>query len=154
MKRFIREQSGSALIWSLFIILILFTLTFVVYSGVTVYAKYQTCENELQRAATVTVDKSMVNANVRDLELNVPSASAINLLEDNLMDAGWIKYDGGWEKRDGEKLICNFEDMEIEVHDRTLQIEAMFVMPLPWAIGDMFIVRIPMKVRASILYVD
>lgn len=154
MKRFIREQSGSVLIWSLFIILILFTLTFVVYSGVTVYAKYQTCENELQRAATVTVDKSMVNANVRDLELNVPSASAINLLEDNLMDAGWIKDGGGWAKRDGEKLIYSFENMEIEVHDRTMQIEATFAMPLPWAIGDMFIVRIPMKVRASILYVD
>lgn len=154
MKRFIREQSGSALIWSLFIMLILFTLTFMVYSGVTVYAKYQTCENELQRAATVTMDKSMVNANVRDLELNVPLAPAINLMEDNLTDAGWINEDGGWVKRDGEKLIYSFEDMEIEVHDRTMQIEAKFAMPLPWAIGDIFIVRIPMKVRASILYVD
>ena len=154
MKRFFREQNGSALIWTLFIILALFTISFTVYSGVTVYAKYQSAETELQRAAIVTVDKSMENASVRDLELNVPSTKAIDMLETNLIDTGWIEEDGDWVKRDGEKHIYSLEDMQIEITDMTMQIDATFAMPLPWAIKDIGYIRIPMQIRTSILYVD
>ena len=145
MKRFLREQNGSALTWTLFIILALFTISFTVYSGVTVYVKYQSAETELQRAAIVTVDKSMENANVRDLELNVPSTIAIDMLETNLIDTGWIKEDRDWVKRDGEKHICSLEDMQIEITDMTMRIDATFAMPLPWAIKDIGYVRIPCK---------
>lgn len=154
MKRFLREQNGSALIWTLFIILALFTISFAVYSGVTVYAKYQSAETELQRSAIVTVEKSMVNVNVRDLVLNVPSTTAIDMLETNLIDAGWIKEDADWVKRDGEKLIYGLEDMQIEIADMTMQMDATFAMPLPWAIKDIGYVRIPMQIRTSILYVN
>lgn len=154
MKRFLREQNGSALIWTLFIILALFTISFVVYSGVTVYAKYQSAETELQRAAIVTVDKSMENANVRDLELNVPLTKAIDILETNLIDAGWIKEHGDWIERNGKKLIYSLEDMQIEIIDMTMIVDTTFAMPLPWAIKDIGYVRIPMQIRTSILYVN
>ena len=71
MKRFLKDQKGSALLVSLFIILILFTLSFTIYSAVSVCSRYQMCENELQRAAIITVDKSMENANVRDVVLDM-----------------------------------------------------------------------------------
>lgn len=142
------------MIWTLFIILALFTISFIVYSGVTVYAKYQSTETELQRAAIVTVDKTMENASVRDLELNVPSIKAIDMLGTNLIDAGWIKEDGNWAKRDSEKHTYSLEDMQIEITDMTMQIDATFVMPLPWAIKDIGYVRIPMQIRTSILYVN
>jgi len=154
MKRFFREKSGSVPIWVAFAILILFTLSFVVYSAVTVYAKYQTCETELERAAIVTVDMSMVNPNVRDYVLNVPVIPAKALLTDNLTDAGWTQEDGNWIKRDGGKLIYSLEDMEITVEEKTIWIQAVFSMPAPWALGGINEIRIPMEVRSSVLSIE
>ncbi len=154
MKRFIREQIGSALLWPFFIILILITLTFAVYSGITVYAKYQACENELQQAAIISADKNMENAYVRDLLLDIPPESAESAFKDNLIKSGWTLKDESWTKHVGEKTIYSLEDIQIEIEGRTMQINATFVMPLPWVIGDLTTVSIPMKMRASILYLD
>lgn len=153
MKRFLREQSGSALIWSLFIILIMFTISFTVYSGITVYAKYQSAETEIQRAAIMSADVSMENANVRDIQLDIP-VSAETQLEKHLADAGWTKEGSSWQKNDGNKKICRLEDMKTEITDMTMQIDAVFAMPLPWAINNIGWIRIPMHIRTSILYVD
>ena len=90
MKHFIKDNTGSALIWTIFLILILITLSVVVYSGVTVYAKYQSCETEVQRAATVTVDKNMDNAHVRDLVLDVPAESAAESFYTNMTETGFV----------------------------------------------------------------
>ena len=152
MKKFIEDQNGNALIWSLFLILILFTISAVVYSGVTVYTKYQNAETELQRAAIITIDKSMLNANVRDLELDVPSDSAVALIEDNLINTGWTKEGDNWEKRDGEKLIYRLEDFQITTSGQLMEINATAALPLPWMINGVGIVQIPLQVRSSILY--
>ena len=154
MRRFFQDTHGSTPIWAAFAILILFTLSFVVYSAVTVYAKYQTCETELERASVVTVDMSMVNPNVRDSVLNIPVIPAKALLEANLTDAGWTRVDGNWTKRDGGKLIYSLEDMKITVEEKTMQIKATFAMPAPWTIGGMDEIRIPMEARSSVLYIE
>ncbi|MFZ5973992.1 MAG: hypothetical protein ACOYU3_01105 [Bacillota bacterium] len=154
MKRFLREQNGSSLLWAVFIILALCVLSVVVYSGVTVYAKYQTAENELQRAATVTVDRAMENDNVRDMVLEVPAEPAEALFRDNMIASGWTQEDGDWVKRTGDKLIYRLENMQIEISDKTMHIDAVFVMPLPWAIGSIGVVRVPMQMCTSILYVN
>ena len=154
MKALIKEKNGSAPIWAAFLILILFTLSFVVYSAVTVYAKYQTCETELERAAIVTVDKSMINANVRDITLDIPALPVQTLLEDNLLDAGWAREDGNWIKRDDGKIIYSLGDMTVEIEGKTMRIDAEFAMPLPWAIGGTNEIHIPMKVRSSVLYIE
>lgn len=154
IRHFMKSQDGSALIWTLFLILILFTLTFVVYTGVMVYAKYQTCETELERAALITVDRSMVNTNVRDLSLDIPADTAQSLLEENLTEAGWAQEDGSWVKRDSGKLIYALEDAQISVEGKTLRIAATFAMPAPWAVGGIYEIRIPMTVLSSVLYIE
>ncbi len=154
MRRFLKDTRGSAVIWTLFLILVLFTLTFEVYTGVMVYAKYQTCETELERAAIVTVDKGLLNANVRDLELDIPAVSAYSLFEDNLTESGWTKEDGDWVKRDGGKLIYALEDMQMTVAEKTMQIDAVFTMPLPWQIDGIDEIHIPIKVLSSVLYIE
>lgn len=154
MRRFVKDTRGSAVIWTLFLILILFTLTFVVYTGVTVYAKYQTCETELERAAIITVDKGLLNANVRDLELDIPAVSAHSLLEDNLIESGWTKEDGNWVKCDDGKLIYALEDMQMTVEEKTMQIDAVFTMPMPWMIDGIDEIHIPVKVLSSVLYIE
>jgi hypothetical protein len=124
MRRFLQDTRGSAILWTLFLILILFTLSFVVYTGTTIYAKYQTCETELERAALVTVDAGLLNANVRDMQLDIPANIAQSLLESNLTEAGWTREDGRW------------------------------VMPKPWAMSGITEIRIPMTVLSSVLYIE
>jgi len=154
MRRFLQDTRGSAILWTLFLILILFMLFFVVYTGTTVYAKYQTCETELERAALVTVDAGLLNANVRDLQLDVPTDAAQSLLENNLTEAGWEREDGRWLKYDGDKLIYALEDARLSVREKTLRLDAMFVMPAPWAMGGVTEIRIPMTVLSSVLYIE
>jgi hypothetical protein len=154
MRRFFHDRRGSAIIWTLFLILILFTLSFVVYSGVTVYAKYQTCETDLQCAAIITVDAGLLNANMRDVQLDVPASAAQLLLEENLTEAGWMQEDENWTKRDNGKLIYALEDMQIAAEGKTLRIEATFVMPYPWMVGGIGEIRIPMTVLSSVMYIE
>ena len=153
-KGFIRNQDGSAILWTLFLILILFTLTAVIYAGMMVYAKYQTCETELQRAATVTVDAGLVNANVRDLQLDVPEDAAQSLLEDNLSDAGWTQEDGSWIKCDNGNFIYSLENIQITAEEKNLRVDGTFVMPSPWELGGKMEIRIPMTVLSSALYIE
>ncbi len=154
MKRFFQDTRGSAILWTLFLILILFTLTAVIYTGTTVYAKYQTCETELERAALVTVDAGLLNANVRDLHLDVPADAAHSLLEENLVDAGWVVEDGRWVKYDVDKLIYALEDARLSVQGKTLRLDATFAMPSPGAGGGVTEIRIHMRVLSSVLYIE
>ena len=154
MTRFWKDDTGSAPIWAAFLILILFTLSVVVYSGVMIYAKYQTCETEVQRAATITIDKSMDNAHVRDLMLDVPADSATQSFYANLIEAGWMQEDECWNRYEDGKLIYSIEGMTLDIEDSTMKITAMLSIPLPWEIGDIGKVRIPLNVRSSVLYIE
>jgi hypothetical protein len=154
MKRFWKEDTGSALIWMVFLILILITLSAVVYAGVTVYTKYQACETEVQRAATVTVDKNMLNANVRDLILDVPAESAEESFYASLIEVGWKQEDECWNRYEVDKAVYSLEDISVVVDSKTMSISATMVIPLPWEIGDIGKVNIPMKVRTSVLYIE
>ena len=154
MKRFWKDDTGSALLWMVFLILILITVSAVAYAGVTVYAKYQTCEAEVQRAATVTVDKNMLNANVRDLMLDVPAETAEDSFYASLTETGWTLKDGCWGRYEREKAVYSLEDMSVDVDGKTVNISATMVIPLPWEIGDIGKVSIPMKVRLSVLYIE
>ena len=154
MRQFLKDTRGSAVIWTAFLILILFTLAFVVYTGVTVYAKYQACENELQRAATAAVNKSLVNPNVRDLELNIPDIPAQSLLEENLLGTGWSQDGQSWVKRDGSKWVYSLEAMQMTVEGKSMLIKVTFVMPLPWTIVSQMEITLPMSVRSKVLYLN
>lgn len=154
MKRFWKDSKGSAPIWAAFLILILFTVSAVVYSAVMIYAKYQTCETEVQRAATVTVDKNMENANVRDLILDVPAESAVESFYVNMTETGWVLEDGYWNRYKNDQLIYSLEDMTVDVEDKTVSISAVLAISLPWDIGGMGKVRIPLNVRSSVLYIE
>jgi len=154
MKRFWKDQRGNAVIWTAFLILILFTLSLVIYGAITVYSKYQSCETELERAVIVTVDQSMVNENVRDMELDIPAISAVIAMEENLTNMGWTKKDGSWVKESDGKCLYRLEGLEASVDGRRLEITASCVLSLPWEIGGVQEVAIPIQAQTSILYIE
>lgn len=154
MKHFWKGNTGSALIWSVFIIVILMTLSAVVFAGMTVYSKYQDCETEVQRASIITVDTNMLNANVRDLILDVPAEYAEDSFYASLTEAGWTLENGCWNRYEDGKSIYSLEDMSVDVDGKTLSISATMAISLPWDIGDLSIVRLLINVRSSVLYID
>lgn len=154
MKRFWKDRTGSTPILAAFLILILMTLSVVVYTGVMVYAKYQACETEIQRAATITVDRNLFNANVRDLELDVPAVSAGDDFYENLTQTGWTMEDGCRNRYKDRHLIYSLEDMTVDIEGQAIRISATFAILLPWDIGGMIKVHIPVSVRSSVLYID
>lgn len=154
MKHFFKDNTGSALIWSIFIILILMTMSAVVYAGMTVYSKYQDCESKLQRAAFITVDKNMLNANVRDLILDVPTEAAEDSFYAGLTEAGWTLENGCWNRYENGKSVYSLEDMSVDVDGKTVRISATMAIPLPWNIGDLSLIRLPINVRSSVLYIN
>jgi Flp pilus assembly protein TadG len=155
MRRFLKDTSGNAVISAAFIILIFCTLAFVIYSGVTVSNKYQAAETELQRAVTVAIDTCMINSNVRDVDLDIPATSAESVLKDTLTESGWTIADSGsWVKQYEDKLVYRLDDVEINIDDKTMRLDSDFVTPLPWTIGGLTEVKIPMQIRESIQYID
>ena len=108
----------------------------------------------MQLEATVAVDTGLINANVRDLQLDVQADTAQSLLESNLTDAGWTQEDGIWVKYNGDKLIYALEDMQASVQEKTLRIDATLVMLSPWTVNGISEIRIHMMVLSSVLYID
>jgi hypothetical protein len=155
MKRFLKDQCGNALLWSLFMILILFTLSFVIYTAVIVSSKYQACENDLQRSATIAVDKSMENANIRDIVLDIPVESAEDTLENNLRDMGYTKTsETAWLKEEDGKTAYTLEDVQISVQNVVLTITGKIKTYLPWRITGYPYIILPVRVVCRALYIS
>lgn len=154
MTRLFKDKNGSAYLWAAFILLAMVMLAAVVYNSVAVYAKYQTAETELQRAATVTVDSSMQNAAVRDLVLDIPTADAEGLFFNHLRELGYEQTDGDWVKRVDGKVVCTLTVLSVETDGRTMTVSAVLAIPLMWETGGMSTVRIPIQAWSSVLYID
>lgn len=153
MNRLIKDKKGSANLWAIFILLAIVMLTVVIYNGVTVYTKYQSAETELQRAVTVTVDGSLKNAAVRDLILDVPEAGE-ELLFDHLRELGYDRDGANWTKRADGKTVYTLTNLAVETDGRTMEIDAVLAIPLLWETDSAAVVRIPIRARASVLYIE
>ena len=155
MKRFVRDTRGSTPIWAAFIILILITLSFVVYAGVTVYTNYMTCETEVERAAVIAVDSNMENQNVRDVNTDIPVQPTQSDVESNLAAAGFMKSGSqSWKKYKGDKLLYEIRNLTVTVENEQMKLSGLFVMPLPWTVGGQTEVEIPITVRSRILFLE
>ena len=154
MMRLWKDKNGSTYLWALFILLAMVMLAVVVYNSVAVYVKYQTAETELQRAATVTVDASMQNAAVRDLMLEIPSDIAETLFFNNLRNLGYENNGSEWVRRIDGKTDYALTDLKTETDGSTLMVTAVLSLPLMWDISGMSIIRVPIQVLSSVLYIQ
>jgi len=155
MKRLIKDTRGSTSLLAAFLAAVLCILAVVVYAGVMVYSNYQTARTDLERAAIVSIDRNMLNQNVRDLEFNIPRDAALADFENNLALSGLERgADGTWQRLNGDKLVYEFWKLNATVRGEWLDVTGVFVMPVPWSFGDMTEVTIPISVRSKVLYLD
>lgn len=155
MKRLIKDTRGSTSLLAAFLAAVLCILAVVVYAGMMVYSNYQTARTDLERAAIVSIDKNMLNPNVRDLEFNIPENTALEAFESNLTLSGFeLGADGVWQRVNDQTLVYEFRELNPMVHGEWLDVTGVFVMPVPWSFGDMTEVTIPITVRSKVLYLD
>jgi hypothetical protein len=155
MKKFIKDTHGSATLWAAFIAIVLCMLSVVAYTGATLYSAYRTAQTELERAASISVDRNMENRNVRDLVLGIPQEPVLADFENYVELSGWEQAaDGSWKRFNGERLVCELRNLTIEVHDDVMNVFGVFVLHLPWTVGTRTDVEIPMSVRTKVIYLD
>jgi archaellum component FlaF (FlaF/FlaG flagellin family) len=155
MKRFVRDERGNASLWAVFIAVILCMLSAVVYTGATLYSTYQAAQTELERAANVSVDSSLINKNVRDLLLDIPEMDSSQALDDNLIQAGYVQESGdNWIRTVNGKTFYSLKDMQVSVAGEVLYITATISMPLSWGVGNITSVDLPIHVESRVLYIN
>ena len=155
MKRFIKDTQGSTSLLAAFLAAALCILAVVVYAGAMVYSNYQTARTDLERAAIVSIDKNMLNPNVRDLEFNIPENTALAEFENNLTLIGLDQESNGtWQRFNDQALVYEFQDLSPSVHGEWLDVTGVFVMSVLWSFGDITEVSIPITVRSKVLYLD
>lgn len=155
MKKFIFDTRGNASLWAAFLMVVLFLLAVAGYFGATIYSTYQTAQIELERAANVSVYDSLINANVRDLLLDIPADAAEQKVYANLASAGYLQdADGDWGRLDGGDSLYCLKDMQVTVSGKMLDVTATLSMSLPWGVGGLLAMELPVSAHVKVLYMD
>lgn len=153
--KLLQDTHGSAPLWVAFITIVLCMLSIVAYTCATLYSTYQAAQTELERAANISVDHSLVNKNVRDLLLDIPETDSVKTLEDNLIQAGYVQEsEYTWERTVNGKTYYTLKDMQVSVSREVLDIMATVSMPLPWVVGSISSVDLPIHVESRVLYIN
>ncbi|NCA97989.1 MAG: hypothetical protein EOM70_01285, partial [Clostridia bacterium] len=84
-----RRRRGSASLWTFFIAAVLISFSVLIYTGMIVRSKYLLATTEIERAANVALDASLINPMVRDIQLAVPLPVVESSFDSNLCDAGF-----------------------------------------------------------------
>lgn len=155
MKRFHKDTRGNASLWAVFLMAVLFLLAVVAYTGATLYSTYQSAQTELERVANVSVDASLLNANVRDLLLDIPADAAVQKVYTNLASVGFVQdVSGDWERMEEGKTRYCLKGVQITVSGKMLDLSATLSMPLPLEVGCHLEVELPISAHVNVLYMD
>ena len=154
LKRFARDNRGSANLWVAFCILIFFMLAAVLYNAHTLYSKYYAVEDELTRCASITMDSNIRNAKLRDVITDVQYQPVVSVLEQNLTDRGWTREATGWAKYENGRWAYRLTNMNTSVSGSNLHLTATVTIPLPWKMANQLTVQFPLDLYAKILYIN
>ena len=148
-----RKCRGSASLWTFFIAVVLISFSILIYTGMTVQSKYQLALTEIERAANVALDTSLINPMVRDIQLSVPLTEVENSFDANLRDAGFLlSEDGTWlRQKDGLVIYSIHDCSKIQDGDQYV-LTATLQIPLPW--GPLAPVNFPIRTAVQILFLD
>ena len=154
LKRFARDNRGSANLWVAFCILIFFMLAAVLYNAHTLYSKYYAVEEELTRCASITMDSNIRNAKLRDVITDVQYQPVVSVLEQNLTDRGWTREATDWAKYENGRWAYRLTNMNTSVSGSNLHLTATVTIPLPWKMANQLTVQFPLDLYAKILYIN
>ena len=153
LRMFVAQQSGSAVLWTAFIAIVLISFSLLIYTGMTVQTNYRQAQTELERAANISLDVNLKNPAVRDIQLGVPISSVQTKLDENLLKAGFARnIDDDWQRLKNEKAVYTLKNLQMLQQGEQYQVSGMLKMPLLW--GPETAVEIPIHANVQVIFLD
>lgn len=153
LRLLISQQSGSAPLWTAFITIVLISFSLLIYTAMAVQTNYQQAQTELERTANISLDASLENPAVRDIQLGIPLNTIKMKFEDNLLEAGYTQHaDLEWQKSKNGKVIYTLKDWQLGQENEQYKLTGLMEMHLLW--GPDLSVDIPINTTIQILFLD
>lgn len=153
LRMFVVQQSGSAPLWTAFIAIVLISFSLLIYTGMTVQTNYRQAQTELERAANISLDVSLKNPAVRDIQLCVSISSVQSMLVENLLEAGFTRNaDDDWQRLKNGKAVYTLKDWHMMQQGEQYQLTGMLKIPLLW--GPEADVEISIRTNVQVIFLD
>ena len=152
-KYSIRQKTGSAPLWTIFIAILLISFSLLIYTTMSLRTNYMQAQTELERATNVSIDINLQNQSVRDIQMK-PDLPSIKLsLEQNLVDLGYEKVsDTSWRMTKADKTIYLLKDLQL-IQDQD-QIHLQGALEISLLAGDMATVTIPIETKVQAIFIE
>jgi len=152
-KNRIRQKTGSAPLWTIFIAILLISFSLLIYTAMSLRSNYLQAQTELERAANVSINVNMQNQSVRDIQITPDLPRIKASLEQNLVDLGYEKLsDTSWRMKKADKTIYSLTNLQlIQEQD---QIHLWGELEISLLAGDMATVTIPIETKVQAIFID
>jgi hypothetical protein len=149
----IRQKSGSAPLWIIFIAIMLISFSLLIYTAMSLRNNYLQAQAELERAANISIDINLQNQSVRDIQITPDLLSVKASLEQNLAALGYEKLsDTNWRMKKADKTIYSLTNLQlIQEQD---QIHLWGELEISLLAGDMATVTIPIETKVQALFIE
>ncbi len=152
-KNSIRQKTGSAPLWTIFIAILLISFSLLIYTTMSLRSNYLQAQTELERAANISIDINLQNQSVRDIQMKPDLTSVKSSLEQNLADLGYEKVsDSNWRMTKADKTIYLLKDLQLIQDQDQTQIQGELEISL--LAGDMATVTIPIETKVQALFIE
>ena len=149
----IRQKSGSAPLWTIFIAILLISFSLLIYTAMSLRSNYLQAQTELERAANVSIDINMQNQSVRDIQMKPDLPSIKASLEQNLVDLGYEKVsDTSWRMTKADKTIYLLKDLQL-IQDQD-QIHLQGELEISLLAGEMATITVPIETNVQAIFID
>ena len=156
LKRLVGDRRGSALMWTMFLIIILVIVAMMLYTVFSTVSKVRSVEAELKRCASVVLDKTTINSELRDVIITLRTRNIEREVRENLRENGWVESSGSWEREINGETRCRIRNLlvNVDADSELLTLSADVQIPLLKSMGDISNMTFPLKIYSKILYIS
>jgi len=149
----IRQKTGSAPLWTIFIAIMLISFSLLIYTAMSLRNNYLQAQTELERAANISIDINLQNQSVRDIQITPDLPRIKASLEQNLVGFGYEKVsDTSWRMTKADKTIYLLKDLQL-IQDQD-QIHLQGELEISLLAGDIATVTIPIETKVQAIFIE
>lgn len=148
-----RQKTGSAPLWTIFIAILLISFSLLIYTSMSLRSNYIQAQTELERAANVSINVNMQNQSVRDIQMKPDLTSVRTSLEQNLADLGYEKISNtSWRMEKDDKTIYSLNNFQLIQDEDQILLQGEFEISL--LAGDIASVTLPIETKVQAIFID
>ena len=147
------DQSGNGLPLVLILVFVLMLLSITVYTIFMLNISHQEARDGLERSGIAAINKTLQDADVRDIDFSLYIASIQDNLQNTLVQELHLTQSGTsyLQIKDGHTLY-RLENVQLAEANGIISITAEQSMLLPWDRSGQFVFRVPILIRLRSLY--